>query len=112
MSKICPLFLPRTIVAAILLTATGAHAEDVGSCPYLTKADTRVIIGANTPARKTLVWNVVVANGLQQKGFYCYRSDGVQVWMSHRIPKAERMPLFNHFQNAGLVRPLQLRRAF
>lgn len=105
--------LPTAIAASLALSATGAKADDVGPCPQLNRSSTRVIIGASTQYRQNVIWNVVVTNGLQGKGYYCLQPSGKTVWISNQInSKDEAVRLFSLFQDAGLIRPIKMRRTF
>lgn len=108
--KLTQLLLPAAIGVSLALSATGAKAQD---CPELRgTGQTRAIIGANTEYRANAIWNVVVANNWQQKGFYCQKSDGKTVWMSKPLSGPEEaLQIFNRFRDAGLTRPLKIRQA-
>lgn len=98
-------------LGTLLLTFPSAvKAQEVNPCRGLTKADTVVIIGASTEDRVQMIKQVIQEHGLQ--GEFCQNRSGKTVWMSDQISsKDAAVQVFNHFQDAGLIRPIKMRRA-
>lgn len=94
----------------LLALPSPVKAQEVNPCRPLGKADTVVIIGASTEERVQVIKQVIQERGLQ--GEFCQNRSGKTVWMSDQIgSKDAAVQVFSYFQDAGLIRPIKMRRA-
>lgn len=108
--KLIKLAAATAIALSAVVASTGAKAQEVNPCRGLSRADTVVIIGASTETRVQIIKEVVRQYGLQ--GEFCQNRGGKTVWMSDQMPsKGEAVRVFGLFQQAGVIRPIKMRRA-
>lgn len=109
--KLSQFLLPAAVLASLALGANGVKAQEVNPCRSLSRANTVVIIGASTETRVQIIKEVVRQHRLQ--GEFCQNRSGKTVWMSDQIrSKDAAVQIFTFFQDAGVVRPIKMRRAY
>lgn len=95
--------------AFVLSLPTPTQAQSINACRPLSKQDTVVIIDASSSQRIESINQVVQKNSLQ--GEFCVTRKGRTVWMSEGLDSGDSaIQVFNYFENAGLIKPVKVRR--